>query len=181
MAPIYQNNVIDMTSKVLKRWGYCDFFTDGSFDPVTEEVVNKYWDFDDKYYYTWDPGPEIFIQGGLKPVVPHSLVALYAQDEEPALCDENIAAIWTDTSATPNLVWFVFMRADGMQCLVELTPRTWTTCFAEDFEDPGWRGEWGSTASDFVEDFEEPAWAGVWTGTSSDFVEDFQSWPLGPI
>ena len=107
-------------------------------------------------------------------------IPVYEQDTEPLLSEVR-TAMWADTSVTPNPVWLVFVRSDGVQCTVELSPKTWTTSFVEDFEDPGWIGEWAGTVSDFVEDFEEPSWAGTWTGTSSDFVEDFQSWPLGPI
>lgn len=107
-------------------------------------------------------------------------VPVYEQATEPLLSDER-TAIWADTSESPNPVWLIFARSDGLQCRVEMTPRTWETYFTEDFESPDWLGVWTGTASDFTEDFEDPVWAGAWTGTFSDFVEDFQSWPVGPV
>lgn len=32
-------NVIDKTSKIVKRYGYCDFENDGSFDSENEEII----------------------------------------------------------------------------------------------------------------------------------------------
>ena len=34
-------SVIDKTSKKVKRYGYCDFANDGSFNPTTEEIISK--------------------------------------------------------------------------------------------------------------------------------------------
>ena len=43
---IAQQNVIDKTTKVVKRWGFCDFENDGSFDADTEEIIEKAFVFD---------------------------------------------------------------------------------------------------------------------------------------
>ena len=40
-----QKVVIDKNTKIVKRWGYCDFENDGSFDPDTEEIIEKNFDF----------------------------------------------------------------------------------------------------------------------------------------
>ena len=42
--------VINKTTKKVLRWGYCDFTNDGSFDSVTEEVIEKDFIFDPPLY-----------------------------------------------------------------------------------------------------------------------------------
>lgn len=62
--------VIDKITKEVKRWGYCDFSNDGSFDEFTEEIIEKdflflseysdiIWYYDteeDIFYYEIDSG-----------------------------------------------------------------------------------------------------------------------------
>ena len=43
---IAQQNVIDKTTKIVKRWGRCDFENDGSFDSDTEQIITKEFVFD---------------------------------------------------------------------------------------------------------------------------------------
>lgn len=39
MAKIPQQNVIDINTKKLLRFGYCNFQKDGSYNPETEEII----------------------------------------------------------------------------------------------------------------------------------------------
>ena len=39
LAGMQKHEVIDKTTKQVKRWGYCDFTQDGSFDTNTEEQI----------------------------------------------------------------------------------------------------------------------------------------------
>lgn len=58
-----QENVIDKTTKVVKRWGFCDFENDGSFDPDNEEIITKRFIFDpdiDAATWLWNPTTETF-------------------------------------------------------------------------------------------------------------------------
>ena len=38
--------VIDKTTGKVKRWGFCEFRDDGSFDPDTEEIIETEFDFE---------------------------------------------------------------------------------------------------------------------------------------
>jgi hypothetical protein len=40
-----QQNVIDMVSKKVKRYGHCNFRDDGSFDEVNEDIIEMEWVF----------------------------------------------------------------------------------------------------------------------------------------
>jgi Zn finger protein HypA/HybF involved in hydrogenase expression len=63
---ISQKNVIDKTSKIVKRHGYCDFQNDGQFDSQTEEIVEKEFDFDEptrETVWTWNSTTETFDKG----------------------------------------------------------------------------------------------------------------------
>lgn len=62
-----QQNVIDKTTKVVKRWGFCDFENDGSFDENTEEIIVKNFLFDpdiDETTWLWDSELETFVEEG---------------------------------------------------------------------------------------------------------------------
>lgn len=55
--------VIDSTTKAVKRHGYCDFANDGSFDAVTELIIEKDFIFTQSIHdVTWqyDPGGVTF-------------------------------------------------------------------------------------------------------------------------
>lgn len=58
--------VIDKTTKDVKRYGYCDFENDGSFDSGTEEIVEHYFVFDprpsDTVTWRWNATLETFEQ-----------------------------------------------------------------------------------------------------------------------
>jgi len=63
-----QQNVIDKTTKVVKRWGFCDFENDGSFDSNTEEIIEMAFLFDpdiDEMTWLWDSGLETFVEEGV--------------------------------------------------------------------------------------------------------------------
>lgn len=55
--------VIDSSSKAVKRYGYCDFLNDGQFDPGTETIIEKDFNFVDGYEYTWNGSTQTFDQG----------------------------------------------------------------------------------------------------------------------
>jgi len=55
-----RNNVIDKTTKILKRTGFCSF----DIDTETEELVEYNFNFDDNYDYTWND--TTFVKGDLK-------------------------------------------------------------------------------------------------------------------
>lgn len=57
--------VIDKTSKEVKRYGYCDFLNDGSFDSDTEEIIDGFFEFDPDYNYTYNVSTETFDKGSL--------------------------------------------------------------------------------------------------------------------
>lgn len=60
-----QQNVIDKTTKVVKRWGFCDFEHDGTFDAETEDIVLKRFVFDppiDEHLWEWDAELETFVE-----------------------------------------------------------------------------------------------------------------------
>jgi hypothetical protein len=58
--------VIDKTTKDVKRFGYCDFENDGSFDSETEEIIEHYFVFDPRPSATvtwrWNSSLETFEQ-----------------------------------------------------------------------------------------------------------------------
>jgi len=41
-----QQNVIDKTTGIVKRWGFCDFEHDGTFDADTEDIITMRFVFD---------------------------------------------------------------------------------------------------------------------------------------
>ena len=55
-----QQNVIDKTTKQMKRYGRCDFTTQDDFDSATEEIIEKEFNFDCQKIYTWNVGLETF-------------------------------------------------------------------------------------------------------------------------
>lgn len=62
-----RQEVIDKTTKVVKRHGFCDFANDGQFDPDTEQIIEKDFDFDpdiDDVTWTWNATTETFDQEG---------------------------------------------------------------------------------------------------------------------
>lgn len=62
-----QQNVIDKTTKVVKRWGFCDFENDGSYQPDVEEIIEKAFLFDpdiDETTWLWDSELETFVEEG---------------------------------------------------------------------------------------------------------------------
>ena len=52
--------VIDSTSKKVKRWGYCDFSADGSFDAATEQVIEKEVALSPSQNWYWNEGMQEF-------------------------------------------------------------------------------------------------------------------------
>jgi hypothetical protein len=75
---VNQQVVISITSQKVLRWGYCDFEHDGTFDPVTEEILENDFELDVNYEWTWDSVQEIFIQGD--PVDPIKGVSMIGSD-----------------------------------------------------------------------------------------------------
>ena len=60
-----QQNVIDKITKIVKRWGYCDFENDGSFDSDTEEIIVMEFVFDpdiDVIDWEYDTETETFVE-----------------------------------------------------------------------------------------------------------------------
>jgi hypothetical protein len=52
--------VIKTSTNKVKRWGHCDFAIDDTFDPVTESVIEKDFEFDHGFVYTWNEGTSTF-------------------------------------------------------------------------------------------------------------------------
>lgn len=58
-----QQNVIDKTTKIVKRAGYCDFEHDGSFNPDTEEIITMNFTFNPPLEeQAWEYDGETFVE-----------------------------------------------------------------------------------------------------------------------
>ena len=57
--------VIDKTTKNVKRWGYCDFQNDGTFNSDTEQIIEKEFIFNpdiDEQDWQYDNGSGEFVK-----------------------------------------------------------------------------------------------------------------------
>jgi len=57
--------VIDKTTKNVKRWGYCDFQNDGTFNSDTEQIIEKEFIFNpdiDEQDWQYDSGSGEFVK-----------------------------------------------------------------------------------------------------------------------
>ena len=70
--------VIDNITKKVKRHGFCDFENDGIYDSETESIIEKDFDFDDKYFYTYDDQSDDFTKGNLRnPETSNDYIEIY--------------------------------------------------------------------------------------------------------
>lgn len=99
------NIVIDKITKVVLRWGYCDFFNDGSFNFETEDIIVSdilpFISSTDEYNYKYNPETQLFDNEGKKNQIPKYKVI--TKDGSKIIKEEVFASKITDGQYTDKL------------------------------------------------------------------------------